>query len=96
MGVLSHFLLMNALIAFKMEDQPFYGVFLMKEMGMLGFCDGWKRNTYDSGTYYDYLNMNWGWNGTSNGFFLVEDPASFSAGNYLFNSSFTMVSNIHN
>lgn len=62
--------------------------------GHMWVCDGWKRHIYDNATYYDYLNMNWGWNGSSNGFYLVEDPVKFNAGGYLFNSGFVMAHNI--
>lgn len=54
-------------------------------------CDGWKRHTYNNVTYYDYLNMNWGWDGSSNGFYLVENPISFNAGGHLFNRNFKTI-----
>lgn len=54
-------------------------------------CDGWKRHIYDDATYYDYLSMNWGWDGSSNGFYLVENPISFSAGGHLFNEGFKII-----
>ena len=57
-------------------------------------CDGWKRHIYDDATYYDYLNMNWGWDGSSNGFYYVENPMSFRAGGYIFNHNFLMIYNI--
>lgn len=63
-------------------------------LGHLWVCDGYKRHIYDDGTYYDYLNMNWGWSGNSNGFFLVENPMSFSANGSLFNSNFRMAYNV--
>ncbi|WP_287619670.1 C10 family peptidase [Parabacteroides sp.] len=62
--------------------------------GHMWVCDGWKRHIYDDATYYDYLNMNWGWDGSSNGFYLVEDPIKFSSGGHLFNSGFVMAYNI--
>lgn len=62
--------------------------------GHMWVCDGWKRHIYDDATYYNYLNMNWGWDGSSNGFYLVEDPIKFSAGGHLFNSGFVMAYNI--
>lgn len=64
------------------------------EEGHMWVCDGWKRHIYDDTTYYDYLNMNWGWNGSSNGFYLVEDPIKFNVEGYLFNHGFIMASNI--
>ena len=57
-------------------------------------CDGWKKHIYDDGTYYEYLKMNWGWGGYSNGFYLFEQPTSFSAGGYLFNTGLKMICNI--
>ncbi len=51
----------------------------------------WKRHIYDDATYYDYLSMNWGWDGSSNGFYLVENPISFSAGGHLFNEGFKII-----
>ena len=65
-----------------------------EEDGHIWVCDAWKRHLYDDGTYYDYLNMNWGWSGDSNGFYLVEEPTSFSAGGYLFNSNLRTILNI--
>ena len=38
--------------------------------------------------------MNWGWNGSSNGFYLVKDPTQFNVNGYLYNSGFVMISNI--
>lgn len=76
------------------------GPFIMSAMpssgnvGHMWVCDGWKRHIYDDSTYYDYFNMNWGWNGNSNGFFLVENPMSFNVGGYLYNKDFEMVYNI--
>ena len=58
-------------------------------------CDGWKKHIYDDGNCYDYLKMNWGWGGDSNGFFLIEYPMSFNAGGYLFNKNLKMICNIH-
>ena len=63
-------------------------------VGHVWVCDGWKRHIYDDNTYYDYLNMNWGWGGISNGFYYVENPMSFSAGGYMFNRNFLMIYNI--
>lgn len=64
------------------------------ELGHIWVCDGWKKHIYDDGSYYEYLNMNWGWGGNSNGFFLVENPMSFNANGSLFNSNFKMFYNI--
>ena len=74
------------------------GPFLLGAQGPnsshLWVCDGWKKHIYDDGSYYEYLNMNWGWSGNSNGFFLVENPMSFSANGSLFNSNFRMAYNV--
>ncbi|MBQ4055903.1 MAG: C10 family peptidase [Bacteroidaceae bacterium] len=74
------------------------GPFLLGAQGSnsshLWVCDGWKKHIYDDGSYYEYLNMNWGWSGNSNGFFLVENPMSFSANGSLFNSNFRMAYNV--
>lgn len=64
------------------------------DAGHMWVCDGWKKHIYDDGSYYEYLNMNWGWDGYSNGFFLVENPTSFSAGGYLFNRRLQMAYNV--
>lgn len=63
-------------------------------LGHLWVCDGYKRHIYDDGSFYEYLNMNWGWGGNSNGFFLVESPMSFSANGSLFNRNFRMAYNV--
>lgn len=47
-------------------------------VGHAWVCDAYKKHIYDGGEYYEYLNMNWGWGGDSNGFFYVSNPASFS------------------
>ena len=62
--------------------------------GHMWVCDGWKCHIYDDNTYYDYLNMNWGWSGNSNGYFYVEDPMSFNVAGVLFNRNFQMIGNI--
>jgi hypothetical protein len=58
-------------------------------------CDGYKKHIYGGGDYYEYLNMNWGWDGTSNGFYYTESSPSYNTGSYTFNSSFKIYPNIH-
>jgi hypothetical protein len=57
-------------------------------------CDGYKRHIYSSTEYYEYLNMNWGWGGASNGFYYMYSPPSFNAGGYTFTSNFKIIANI--
>ncbi|MBP3680105.1 MAG: C10 family peptidase [Bacteroidaceae bacterium] len=92
----------SGMINFSIQDGKYSlengGPFLLgaqgTTLGHLWVCDGWKRHIYDDNTYYDYLSMNWGWSGNSNGFYYVENPMSFSANGYLFNSSFRMSNNL--
>ena len=35
-------------------------------------ADGYKRREYSSGNVYRYLHMNWGWNGSSNGWYYTK------------------------
>lgn len=63
--------------------------------GHAWICDAWKRHIYDNSTYYDYLDMNWGWSGLSNGFFAINDPLSFSTDKANFNSQIRIITNIH-
>lgn len=63
--------------------------------GHAWICDAWKRHIYDSATYYDYLDMNWGWSGMSNGFFSINNPLSFPTDKATFNSDFEILINIH-
>ena len=65
------------------------------EGGHAWICDAWKRHIYDSSTYYDYLDMNWGWSGLSNGFFSINDPLSFPTDKATFNSDFKILINVH-
>ena len=65
------------------------------EGGHAWICDAWKRHIYDSSTYYDYLDMNWGWSGLSNGFFSINDPLSFPTDKATFNSDFKILTNVH-
>jgi hypothetical protein len=58
-------------------------------------CDGYKKHVYGPTDYYEYLDMNWGWNGASNGFYYMYSPPSFTAESYTFNSSFMIYPNIH-
>jgi hypothetical protein len=61
-------------------------------------CDGWKQHDYGDGAVYDYLRMNWGWNGLSDGYFYIYSSPSFyaesSKGWHLFNWGFNMLTNI--
>ena len=76
------------------------GPFIMSAMpasGTIGHtwvCDGWKRHIYEDNSYYDYLNMNWGYNGNSNGFFSIENPMSFNVAGSLYNRDFKLVYNV--
>ena len=63
-------------------------------IGHTWVCDGWKRHIYEDNSYYDYLNMNWGYNGNSNGFFLIENPMSFNVAGSLYNRDFKLVYNV--
>ena len=57
-------------------------------------CDGWKRHHYDT-VYYDYLDMNWGWNGNSNGFYYISNPMTFSTNIDDIVQDFQMITGIH-
>lgn len=56
-------------------------------------CDGWKRHHYDP-DYYDYLDMNWGYDGYSNGFYYITSPMSFSVNGSTYIQNFKMITNI--
>ena len=66
-----------------------YGI----EHGHAWVCDGWKRHHYDT-IYYDYLDMNWGWGGNSNGFYYIDSPMSFNTGTYNYTFNFQVITNI--
>jgi len=56
-------------------------------------CDGFKSITYhDSGNSYLRFHMNWGWNGTNNGWYSCNN---FNPGGYDFNYKTGCVINIH-
>ena len=58
-------------------------------------CDGYKVHVYDSDSY-NYLHMNWGANGYSNGYFYAEPGnVSFFVGAYQFNYNITIITDIH-
>jgi hypothetical protein len=57
-------------------------------------CDGYKRHVYSSTEYYEYLNMNWGWGGASNGFYYMYSPPSFNTGSYTFTNNLRIIANI--
>ncbi|MDR0750233.1 MAG: C10 family peptidase [Tannerellaceae bacterium] len=63
-------------------------------IGHAWVCDGYKRHVYSSTEYYDYLDMNWGWGGTSNGFYYMYSPPSFNAGSYTFTNNLKIIANI--
>ena len=67
-----------------------YGI----EHGHAWVCDGWKRHHYDNNVYYDYLDMNWGWGGNSNGFYYIDSPMSFNTGTYNYTFNFQIITNI--
>jgi hypothetical protein len=58
-------------------------------------CDGYKKHVYGPTDYYEYLDMNWGADGTSNGFYYTESQPSFNTGPYTFNTNIMIVPNIH-
>lgn len=58
-------------------------------------CDGWKRHHYDNNVYYDYLNMNWGWSGESNGFYYISNPMTFNTSLVNIVQNFKMITEIH-
>ncbi|MDD4114606.1 MAG: C10 family peptidase [Massilibacteroides sp.] len=49
-------------------------------VGHAWVCDAYKKHDYGNGEYYEYLNMNWGWAGDSNGFFYINNPPAFQTG----------------
>ena len=59
-------------------------------------CDGWKRHTYAVNDYYDYLYMNWGWNGYSNGYFYIDpyNMSFYADTNFTLNDNFLMITYI--
>lgn len=60
--------------------------------GHAWICDAWKMHKYDSGEQYQYLKMNWGWNGRSNGYYYVsETPITFNTDVCKFYYNFEMV-----
>lgn len=63
--------------------------------GHMWVCDGWKRHHYDNNVYYDYLNMNWGWSGNSNGFYYISNPMSFNTSVVNIVQNFKMITDIH-
>lgn len=99
--LLSYGLRSGSLVPFSIEECKYNlqngGPMIMRgeasasNAGHAWVCDGWKRHTYNNVAYYDYLNMNWGWDGSSNGFYLVENPISFNAGGHLFNRNFKTI-----
>ena len=62
-------------------------------MGHTWVCDGWKRHHYDP-EYYDYLDMNWGLYGVSNGFYYIPSPLSFTVNGSTYVQNFKMITNI--
>ena len=78
-----------------LNDQP---VILMGFDGSVGHawvCDGYRQTRYFYEDCYEhvtlYLHMNWGWNGTYNGYFAYNN---FNPGSYEFNSNKSMAYNI--
>jgi hypothetical protein len=63
--------------------------------GHAWICDAYRKHIYGGGDYYEYLNMNWGWSGSSNGFYYTESSPSFNTGSYTFNSTLKIYPNIH-
>jgi len=57
--------------------------------------DGYRKHEYSSSEVYHYLNMNWGWDGSSNGFYLTsESSPSYSAGGFNFYGNTRVICNI--
>lgn len=59
-------------------------------------CDGWKRHTHATNDYYDYLYMNWGWNGYSNGYFYIDpyNMSFYADTDFTLNNNFLMSTHI--
>lgn len=61
-------------------------------------CDGYKIHYYDTTEYYEYLRMNWGWGGLSNGYYYISMPLSFNTFHngltYIF-SGIEIIANLH-
>jgi len=53
-------------------------------------CDGYKQHDYGNGEIYNYLDMNWGEDGNSNGFYYADNPPSFNS----FYSNLKIIPNI--
>lgn len=85
---------LNLVTESLVNGRPLYMQGQSDEGGHGWVCDSWKRHNYDDGTFYDYLNMNWGWNGSSNGFYYVSNPVSFNTGHYTFYYNMKILPNI--
>ena len=66
-----------------------------KRVGHAWVCDGWYINNYSN-----YLHFNWGWDGTSNGYYYVPDSyyfivnPSYQGGRYTFSQDIYIIPNI--
>ncbi|MDR1259135.1 MAG: C10 family peptidase [Tannerellaceae bacterium] len=60
------------------------------EGGHAFVCDGWY-----GGSDYNNLHINWGWNGSSNGWYYISASSpSFDTGSYVFNYNFHIIPDI--
>ncbi|MDR1623817.1 MAG: C10 family peptidase [Tannerellaceae bacterium] len=73
-----------------LNQMPVYMEGFSSGNGHAWVCDAYK--IHDG--MYDYLHMNWGWGGTSNGYFYISNSLSFNTGNYNYNQDFRMLPNI--
>ncbi len=56
-------------------------------------CDGYRESFYcETGTTHLFLNMNWGWGGTDNGYYAFNN---FNPGSHTFNDSRRMIYNLY-
>lgn len=75
------------------NHMPVYMEGTCDEGGHAWVCDAYKIHDYDTEAY-DYLHMNWGWGGKSNGYYYIYDPLSFNTGDYEFYYNFRILPNI--
>jgi hypothetical protein len=86
-----------SLVATSLQNgRPVYmsGLPSLDADGHAWVCDGYKKQIYSSSEYYEYLNMNWGLGGTSNGFYYMYSPPSFTAGGHTYTTNLKIVPEI--
>lgn len=71
-------------------DWKFFGLIPVYSNGHAWVCDGYRKITYPCASYL-YLHMNWGWNGTYDGWFAYNN---FNPGGNTFNYKSGVVVNI--